>query len=61
MQKYGNESIFVPGTTTTIKLYHKGPEFQKNDRKRLAWVLTNAFKEVAPRDAAPDWPQRKAY
>lgn len=61
MQKYGNESIFVPGTTTTIKLYHKGPEFQKNDRKRLAWVLRNFFQENKPRDAAPDWAQRQAY
>ena len=61
MQKYGNESIFVPGTTTTIKLYHKGREFEKNDRKRLAWVLRNLFHENRPRDAAPDWAQRQAY
>ena len=61
MQKYGNESIFVPGTTTTIKIYHKGPEFQKNDRKRLAWVLRNFFHENRPRDAAPDWAQAQAY
>ena len=25
MQKYSNEAVFIPGTTTTIKLYHKGP------------------------------------
>ena len=61
MQKYGNESIFVPGTTTTIKIYHKGPEFQKNDRKRLAWVLRNFFHEARPTNAAPDWAQRQAY
>ena len=61
MQKYGNESIFVPGTTTTIKIYHKGPEFQKNDRKRLAWVLRNFFHENRPRNAAPEWAQSQAY
>ena len=61
MQKYGNESIFVPGTTTTIKIYHKGPEFQKNDRKRLGWVLRNFFAEIQPCDAAPDWAQAQAY
>lgn len=61
MQKYGNESIFVPGTTTTIKIYHKGPEFQKNDRKRLGWVLRNFFQEIRPRNAGPDWAQTQAY
>ena len=61
MQKYGNESIFVPGTTTTIKIYHKGPEFQKNDSKRLAWVLRNLFFQNRPLNSPSDWAQRQAY
>jgi len=60
MQKYGNEAIFVPGTTTTIKLYHKGPEFQKNDRKRLYVVLRGMYHQSRPKDAAPDWADRQA-
>jgi II/X family phage/plasmid replication protein len=32
---YEFESIYVPGSKTTSKYYHKGPEFAKHDRKRL--------------------------
>lgn len=60
MQKYSNESIFVPGTTTTIKLYHKGPEFQKNDRKRLFVVLRNEYQQNRPHGAPPEWATNKA-
>lgn len=60
MQKYSNESIFVPGTTTTIKLYHKGPEFQKNDRKRLYVVLRSEYQQNRPKDAPPEWAANKA-
>lgn len=60
MQKYGNESIFTPGTTTTIKLYHKGPEFEKNDRKRLYVVLRGLFQKNRPKDAPPEWADRQA-
>lgn len=60
MQKHGNESIFTPGTTTTIKLYHKGPEFEKHDRKRLFIVLRNHFHQSRPKDAPPDWAYSKA-
>ena len=60
MQKYGNESIFTPGSTTTIKLYHKGPEFQKNDRKRLYVVLRGLYKQSRPADAPADWEHYQA-
>lgn len=60
MNKYSNESIFTPGSTTTIKLYHKGPEFQKNDRKRLYVVLRKLYQENRPRNASPDWAHRQA-
>jgi hypothetical protein len=33
------QSVYVPGTTTTLKLYHKGPEFRKHDRGRLKQFL----------------------
>lgn len=35
---YGDESIMWPGTMTTPKIYHKGPEFSKHDFARLARV-----------------------
>lgn len=60
MQKYSNESIFVPGTTTTIKLYHKGPEFGKNDRKRLYSVLRSLYQQNKPKDAPPEWAHQQA-
>jgi len=60
MQKYGNEAIFVPGTTTTIKLYHKGPEFERNDRKRLYVVLRGMFQQNRAKDAPADWAHRQA-
>jgi II/X family phage/plasmid replication protein len=30
---YGLESIYAPGAITSVKLYHKGPEFRKNGRE----------------------------
>lgn len=60
MQKYSNESIFVPGATTTIKLYHKGPEFEKNDRKRLYVVLRGLYQSNRPKDSPTDWAHRQA-
>lgn len=33
--RYGSESLFSPGRTTTVKVYHKGPEFHEHDRRRL--------------------------
>jgi len=41
MQKFGDHSIYVPGHTTTLKLYHKGPEFKGNDAKRIRQALTS--------------------
>ena len=40
--RYGSESIFSPGTTTAIKVYHKGPEFHSHDRKRVERELGHA-------------------
>ena len=33
--RYGSESLFSPGRTTSVKVYHKGPEFHEHDRRRL--------------------------
>jgi II/X family phage/plasmid replication protein len=55
VNKYGNQSIFVAGTTTTVKLYHKGPEFEKNDRKRLFSVLLNEYRLIKPRNKTQTW------
>ncbi len=38
--RYGNSGIYAQGSTTTLKFYHKGPEFQKHDRKRLVKMLS---------------------
>src|SRR6266849_133988 len=35
LQRFADNGVYVPGTTTTIKLYHKGPEFQEHDSARL--------------------------
>lgn len=60
MQKYSNEAVFIPGTTTTIKLYHKGPEFEKHDRKRLYVVLRGLHQQNRPKGAPPDWAHGQA-
>lgn len=33
--RYGRHGIMISGTTTTIKMYHKGPEFTLHDVPRL--------------------------
>lgn len=33
--KHGSHSMHFPGSTTTVKLYHKGPEFREHDYKKL--------------------------
>lgn len=38
--KYGTNSVHFPGVTTTIKLYHKGPEFAEHDKSRMRRALT---------------------
>jgi II/X family phage/plasmid replication protein len=37
--RYGDQSLSAPGGTTTVKFYHKGPEFSKHDHRRLRSVL----------------------
>lgn len=35
VNRYGTSGLFINGSTSVIKFYHKGPEFIKHDRKRL--------------------------
>ncbi len=39
--RYGSETVFFPGSTSAIKVYHKGPEFSKHDRGRLRGVVSS--------------------
>lgn len=40
--RYGNETIFIKGTTTVLKFYYKGTEFTKHDRNRLKCFLDSS-------------------
>lgn len=42
---FGFESVNVPGTSSSVKVYHKGPEFSKHDFARLCkvWGTAKAF------------------
>lgn len=35
VHRFAETGLYVPGTTTTLKFYHKGPEFYKHDFKRI--------------------------
>tara|TARA_R110002073_G_C9464495_1_gene578982 strand:- start:818 stop:1960 length:1143 start_codon:yes stop_codon:yes gene_type:complete len=37
--RYGDECVLFAGTTTTLKYYHKGPEFAKHSHKAYAKVM----------------------
>jgi II/X family phage/plasmid replication protein len=60
MQKHGNQSIFTPGSTTTVKLYHKGPEFEKHDRKHLYMVYRAAYQACRTKREKPNWAHEQA-
>lgn len=51
VQKYDTSGIYFPGTYTTLKLYDKGKEFLKHDRKRLLHHMcikkVNMLKNIA--------------
>lgn len=36
VSRFEDESVMVAGDTTSLKVYHKGPEFQKHDHRRVA-------------------------
>lgn len=48
--RYEDESLMVAGRTTSVKVYHKGPEFQAHDRRRVAqYADVGAIQEAANR------------
>lgn len=34
IMRYGNQCVFAPGERSAVRLYHKGPEFRKHDRRK---------------------------
>lgn len=60
VQKYGDHAIYIPGRTTTLKLYHKGPEFAEHDRKRItSSLLLNASNHSQPQVAKEAYVRRQ--
>lgn len=43
--KHGSHSMHFPGSTTTLRLYHKGPEFKEHDQARLRQSFVKYFRE----------------
>ena len=43
--KYGTHAVHFPGSFTTLKLYHKGPEFKEHDKLRVKNALMTRIKE----------------
>lgn len=39
--KFNNTGCYFPGSTTTLKFYHKGSEFYKHDYKRLKYYMND--------------------
>lgn len=62
-QKYGMHSIYFPGTHCTLKLYHKGPDFQAHDARRLNVFFKDYRYQKFPQDemiaANTKWAKRK--
>jgi II/X family phage/plasmid replication protein len=61
--KYGTNAVYFPGKTTTVKLYHKGPEFKEHDQARMKRALNqwrfNAFPYSWQYDDNYRWVDRK--
>lgn len=49
VKRYGTSGLAAYGQVSTTKIYHKGPEFWKNDRKRLSerGIDTGYIQELA--------------
>lgn len=50
---FGNTGYYVPGESTTLKMYHKGTEFKKHDKKRCRKFMDSDNLEMLERLAAP--------
>lgn len=59
--KYGDHAVYFPGSTTTVKLYHKGLEFAKHDSYRMKRFFTNwrLQNPLTPPNKNQEWIRRK--
>ena len=59
--KYGDHAVYFPGSTTTVKLYHKGLEFAKHDNYRMKRFFTNwrSQNPLIPANKNQEWVKRK--
>ena len=61
--KFGSNSLYFPGSSTTIKLYHKGPDFAEHDFQRMKRFLTfyrdQQFPSSSDYYANGQWVKRK--
>lgn len=48
--KYGINAVYFPGSYTTLKLYHKGPEFKEHDKLRIKNSLMHYIKDQMDKD-----------
>lgn len=46
VSRYGATGLYAQGSTTSVKFYHKGPEFSKHDRRRLRPRLERSHLET---------------
>ena len=54
--KFGDHAVYFPGSTTTVKLYHKGSEFAEHDHARVKRFFTQlrAQTHPGPRTSTPE-------
>lgn len=61
--KFGSNSFYVPGSTTTVKLYHKGPDYTEHDYKRMkqffSFYRVQQFPKSSDYDDNEQWVKRK--
>lgn len=53
--KYGTNAVYFPGSYTTLKLYHKGPEFKEHDKLRIKNALMLYIKEQMESVSSDDY------
>lgn len=52
--QHGEHSLHFPGEMTTLRLYHKGPEFVEHDLKRIARILP-----IVAENRFPNWTENQ--
>lgn len=59
--KYGDHAVYFPGSTTTVKIYHKGLEFAKHDSHRMKYFFTQyrSYKFPGAATANTQWVRKK--